>query len=373
MNSDAAKIRVCFVMPKAYPLFNPGAAGVFGGSEVDLYYISSELARDPAFEVSFIVGDYGQPMTEQREGVRLIKSIKPNRKSPLAGLILYSRMKTAAADIYMTKTASPGVPLISLFCSRHKKNFIYRTAHKRECDGSYINAHRIMGPLFRHALKKAHCVFAQNDEDRDDLLKTIGVDSIVILNAHRLTEIGQDEKDSILWIGRTADFKKPHKFLDLAERFPAQKFVMICQKATGDNHYDAFRRRAEGIPNIEFHPRVSFHEIDAFFARARVFVNTSDSEGFPNTFIQACKWAVPILSLTVNPDDFLTRHACGLACGGDMDALAENLAALLEPGRNAELGRNARRYAEEHHDITRVIERYKEIFRSLVHVGKGRP
>ena len=54
-------ISICFVMPKAYCLFNPEVEGVFGGSEVDLYYLSTELAKDEDYHVSFIVADYGQP------------------------------------------------------------------------------------------------------------------------------------------------------------------------------------------------------------------------------------------------------------------------------------------------------------------------
>ena len=55
------KIKVCFVCPKAYPLFNETVEGVFGGSEVDLYYLGTELAKDGDFDVSFVVADYGQP------------------------------------------------------------------------------------------------------------------------------------------------------------------------------------------------------------------------------------------------------------------------------------------------------------------------
>ena len=35
--SSGKTVSVCFVSPKAYPLFNPDCKGVFGGAEVDLY------------------------------------------------------------------------------------------------------------------------------------------------------------------------------------------------------------------------------------------------------------------------------------------------------------------------------------------------
>ena len=58
--SGKKTVKVCFVSPKAYPLFDDKAQGVFGGAEVDLYMLGTELAADDAFEVSFIVADYAQ-------------------------------------------------------------------------------------------------------------------------------------------------------------------------------------------------------------------------------------------------------------------------------------------------------------------------
>jgi len=75
MSETEKKIRVCFVSPKAYPLFNSDIESVFGGAEVDTYMIATELAKDDGFEVSFIVADYGQPQEEVRENVRLLKSL----------------------------------------------------------------------------------------------------------------------------------------------------------------------------------------------------------------------------------------------------------------------------------------------------------
>ena len=68
-----AKISLCFFMKDAYPLFNPSSKGVFGGAEVDLYLIAGELAKNEKYSVKFFVGDYGQPATEERGRVTLVK------------------------------------------------------------------------------------------------------------------------------------------------------------------------------------------------------------------------------------------------------------------------------------------------------------
>ena len=138
---------------------------------------------------------------------------------------------------------------------------------------------------------------------------------------------------------------------------------MICQQASDDENYETLCREAERIENLTFHRRISYHEIGDYFKRAKVLVSTSEAEGFPNVFIQACLHGVPILSLNVNPDDFLIRHSCGICCDGRMERLVEGLRFLLENERYVELGRRGWAYAEQHHDITRIVEQYKDLFR----------
>jgi len=357
----AEKIAVCFVSPKAYPLFRPDVEGVIGGAEVDLYLLSTELAKDNRFNVSCITADYGQKHEETIENVKVIKSLN-FKQNPLTGAIkIWKAMKKANADIYMLESASPGVPLAAAFCKLNKKKFVYRTAHQRECEGDYLREHFLLGKAFVKSLQKA-AVITQNDQDRDNLKKTTGLDSVVIRNAHKLPDISDADRKFVLWVGRSAEFKKPQRFLDLASRFPDEHFTMICQQATGDSCYDDLVSSAKKIENLEFIKRVSFNRIDEYFQKAKVYVSTSDSEGFPNTFIQSAKAATAILSYKVNPDDFLGKYNCGLVCNGDMTKLEDLLSSMLKDQTFSNFGANGRTYAEKNHDISKIIKEYKSVF-----------
>ncbi|NLH16035.1 MAG: glycosyltransferase family 4 protein [Phycisphaerae bacterium] len=361
--TEETPIRVCFVSPKSYPLFRPETPGVFGGAEVDLFLLGNELAKDPRFVVSFVVADYGQPVEDRVDAIRLIRSVNFSSPGLFGAIRVLRALRIADANVYMIKTASPGVPMTAAFCRRFRRAFVYRTAHQEECDGSWIRRHPLLGRGFRWALGRASVILAQNQNNADDLKRTTGLDSIVIPNGHPMLPLNPtSNRDSILWVGRSAVFKHPDMFLSLADRFPQERFVMICQEATQGVNYESLRRAAADRSNLEFHDRVPFREIDPFFERAKVLVNTSDSEGFSNAFIQACVHGVPILSLTVNPDLFLTRHLCGIDCGSSQDRLVEGLRFLLEGDRYIELGKNARAYAERYHDIARIVDRYKELF-----------
>jgi glycosyltransferase involved in cell wall biosynthesis len=370
MNSevtDKVPTRICFICPKAYPLFNPEVKEYFAGAEVDLYLLATELAKDRNFMVSFVTADYGQKPTETREAVTIIKGLDFSKNSLSVAIRIWQALRCADADIYMLKTASPGVPLVAVFCRIHHKIFAYRTASIPECDGTYLNQHFFLGRAFVWSLRQAKIIFAQNNSDKDDLKQTTGLDSVVIPNGHRISQPQKRLRDSILWVGRSDKVKGPGKFIELAQKFPQEKFVMICQQATGDRNYDRLCDEAKSVANIEFYERVPFHEVDRFFQQAKVLVNTSDFEGFSNTFIQACLCETAILSLNVNPDGFLNKYSCGSCCDGNEEQLPDVLKSLLAEDRYVQMGRNGRKYAEEKHDIKKIAEQYKELFFNLVH------
>lgn len=366
------KIRVCFISPKAYPIFNPQVQTVFGGAEVDLYLLATELAKDPRFDVSFIIGDYGQPDNETRQGVRLLKSLNFEQNALTGAIRIWAALKKADADIYMLKTASPGVPLTQFFCQRHNRRFVYKTASQGECGGDYLRRHPVLGRLFVRSLKKASQVIVQNQQDHDNLLGRFAIASMVIPNGHRIVDVSDVEKKTILWVGRSAAVKGPQRFLELAQAFAQERFVMICPRATGDTDYSALCRRANEIENLRFYEHVSFAEIDRFFAAAKVLVNTSDSEGFANTFIQACKAGTAILSYQVNPDDFLNVYDCGLCGDGTTQTLIDNLQRLLTDDCYRRLGQNGLRYVRKTHDIETIAECCKRLFDNLADTLKRR-
>jgi glycosyltransferase involved in cell wall biosynthesis len=355
-------IRICFVILNAYPLFNPEAKGVIGGAEVDSYYIASELAKDPSYKVSCIVADYGQEPVEVRESVTLIRALDFNSRRVSATLCLWQALRKADAQIYVRKLSSAVTAEVALFCKRYGRRFVYRTASAVECDGTYLRDHYFRGKGFLWSLRNADAVIAQNQTDADNLSKTAGVSAQVIRNPERLPPLDEKERRTILWVGRSADVKRPELFLELARQMPEQHFTMICQRAIEDKQYDKFVAKVKQIKNLEFIQRVPFHQIHEHFLQAKVFVNTSDYEGFPNTFIQACKCATPILSLNVNPDGFLDEHKCGISCSGDWEKFVDSLKGMLEQERYIELGKNARKYADNNHDVTKIIEQYKSCF-----------
>ena len=368
--SGSKTIRVCFVAPKAYPLFNSAATGVIGGAELDLYYLATELAQDEGFAVSMVVADYGQEPEEEWERVRVIRSLDFGQNALIGGRRIWRALRRADAQIYVIKTFSAGIPLVAYFCQCYDRNFIYRTSCRYDSDGTFAKQQPILGWAFAKALRRANIVLSQNEIDAQHLRNTIGVTARVIPNGHRFNYLEQKENEMILWVGRSTHLKRPELFVDLAQKVSGEKFCMICQEATEDKNYSRLLEQARVVENLQFISHVPFGEIDHYFQQARLIVNTSDTEGFPNVFIQGCQWAVPILSLNVNPDNFLDKYECGVCANGDWDIFVEGLKMLLEPENSVRFGSNGRNYVEDKHDISKIIKTYKIMFEDLVQKQK---
>lgn len=184
--------------------------------------------------------------------------------------------------------------------------------------------------MFRRAIKQVDYIIAQNTVQQEQIAKYYHKDSIIIPNIWRNVFVNDstDRTDEVVWVGNVKKVKRPSWFLDLAERFPQYRFVMIGGSPRDGKMYNESCQRARALSNVEFAGRMEFKEADARIQKAKVLVCTSISEGFPNTFLQAWSNNVPVVS-TVNPNDIITENQMGFV-GDSVDALSDGLTALMQ-------------------------------------------
>ncbi len=105
--------------------------------------------------------------------------------------------------------------------------------------------------------------------------------------------------------------------------------------------------------------------MNKYFDNASIFVNTSSVEGLPNTFMEAWSHYVPTVSLNVNPDEIISKLKLGFH-SKTFDQLVRDVKALLKDEQlRKQMGNNARQYAEQEHDITKIADEYIEVFNQL--------
>lgn len=369
-----AKPKICFVALQAYPVLSKAGYKSAGGAEVQQVLLAKEL-KNNGFDVSFIVADYGQSDIEMIDD---IKAFKIKSSFILGILSLIKAMNLVNADIYYQRAAGYITGIIALYCILKRKKFIYSISHQTDVDGTHIkDSYQRHMPslirsfykgLYKFGIRNADCTIAQNEEQKKLLKETFKKEGIVIKSGHFLPDERQKKSmpPIVLWVSTIRDWKQPEIFLELAKAIPAAKFQMIGGLSGDKKFYEQIKAAANKIPNLDFIGFVPYHEMNQYFNRISIFVNTSTAEGFPNTFIQAWARYVPVVSLNVDPDEIICNYKLGFY-SLTFEQMVEDVKLLLKDEKlREEMGENGRRYVEKEHDIKKILKHYTNLFEKLL-------
>ena len=370
------KPHICFVAEQraAYGLLTGEACESVGGAELQQTLIASALQK-LGYTITFLVPDLGQPMkvvTEQR--ITLIKTRPPvvsdggMARFAKDFIRLFKAMRIADADIYYQRTSANLTGITALFCKLNGRQFVFSVAHNMDLDNELrLKIKGRKEPLYKYGLNHADAIIVQTDDQLRLLRENAGRDGMLI----RSTYLPPDDtertipQEHVLWVGNFRTVKRPDMFLDLADRLPDYRFVMIGGVAKEEPLvYENTSERAKSMPNVQLVGAVPYKEVGRYFAGALVFVNTSLSEGFPNTYLQAWCRGVPVVG-TFDADELISKHDLGKHCR-DVGEIADAVKAYMENKKLCEsTGERAVRYVRERHSPDAVAAQYDRIFTQL--------
>jgi hypothetical protein len=105
------------------------------------------------------------------------------------------------------------------------------------------------------------------------------------------------------------------------------------------------------LPNVDYLGQVTPSAASEVIANAAALLCTSDGEGFPNTFLEAWANGTSVVSLTVDPDQILTRFQLG-CLSLDIEKAVGDLTRLVGSNQQREeILDRARDYVNQHHRI----------------------
>jgi glycosyltransferase involved in cell wall biosynthesis len=360
---------ICFVAPHAWPVLSrdPRIA-VVGGAEVQ-QAILARLFAAHGYRVSMVCLDFGQPPRAEVDGVTVLRSHRMDRGLPGLRFFhprlssMWRAMGAADADIYYYRSAAMLAGVMVEFCRRHGRRSIYAGASDRDFDadvGGQLTRVRDRW-LFRRGLARADCIVAQNEVQRAGCLKTYGREAVVIPSCYELKSQPSQEKDCVLWVGTLHVNKRPELLLELAARLPHRRFALVGGAAAGgEAFFGEMKRRAERLPNVEFTGFLPLEQVERWFDRARVLVNTSTYEGMPNVFLQAWARGVPTVATV---DVGVEAHRCV----PDISSLEKEVELLLDdPVSHEKASRACRAYFEATHSSAQVLRRYAQLFEGMM-------
>ncbi len=164
-----------------------------------------------------------------------------------------------------------------------------------------------------------------------------------------------------------SELKQAELFVKLAKEIPDAIFQMIGGPIHDEvQYYEELKKSANETQNLDFLGFVPYQEVNQYFERAAIFVNTSTHEGFPNTFLQAWANYTPVVSLNIDPDEIICNIKLGFHSKTFEQLILDVKRLLHDKQLRDEMGRNARAYVEREHDISNLIPKYEKLFSDLV-------
>lgn len=314
-------------------------ARAYYGSRARVSHLRSRLRA--RMRASAVIGSYAVDRTR----FALLDRIDPD-------VVLVHGAHSIAAEVVAWANARDRA---SIFVAGSDDDFV--AEHRQR--GS-TTAYGDVGRVVAYAVENATVHVVQTPAQAERLRAVYGREGRVIRNPIDLTrQFPRNEDGTVLWVGKSDAIKRPDLAIAVARLIPEAQFVLVMNPSNPELHRQV-ETEARALGNVRIERAVPFEEIESLFARASVFLSTSKVEGFPNTFLQAAKYAVPVASLTVDPGAMLSEHRAGVVAEGSVERLAREIQAMLrDDSLRGMAGARALAYAREHHDADKVLTQFE--------------
>jgi glycosyltransferase involved in cell wall biosynthesis len=355
-------MRILFLSSHAHWILDKSESRTSGGAELQVALLAKELAA-MGHEVVIAAGDTGQVDGEILEGVRIRNAGKfqTGRMGEMlaAAPRVYAVIREEKPDWVVVMGWTAWLFLLWLWRPLLGYRLDFICALDSEINGAFVQGNPLLGRLFDFAVRRADARHAITREQKEVFEKRkLPATLYRYLVFQGPSGVGTSKQVDFLWVSRCQTIKRPHLFLDLAEAMPGSSFEMICPPENREL-WESVASCASELPNLRFVESVPYHEIQSRYDAARVFVNTSEWEGWPNSFIQAGLGRTALLSLAVNPDGIFERFGLGRFARGDFEKLISDARGMM--GDAAELERmqeGCARFVADMHDNAKETEAF---------------
>jgi len=383
-------MRVALLTLNAYDML-VGDGETVGGAQLQQALIGRALANR-GHDVIFVEDDAGHKTEATVDGVRIVTRPVREDGNAVSQAFLRSLDLTALLGRLNPDACYVRMPQFELlptaaYCAATDTRLVYGFAHDSELtdDPLLLETGYTDNVAYRTAVRaawaSADVLVAQNTYQERTAREQFDNPVVRIPNGYEPRDDPGASPFSgdlpvVLWVSTLRFWKRPRLVLELADRVPEALFVIVGPEAAGAPElYEKVRDGARERDNVRFEGFVPYEEVDAYFAAADIFCNTSTDEGFPNTFLQAWAYGTPVASLTVDPNDILAKGRGGFCADGDMETLATRLTDLFteDSDKLVELSRTAREHFEAEHSIERLTDDYERVLRGSTPSADGGP
>ncbi len=322
-------MRFAFVMPYFFK------DGITGGAEKQSYLLSKYLAKE-GFDVHYITSKFGKG--ESYEGIKLHRILDfPHILQYLEYPKIILKLFEIQPDVVLTRIRHYYLPvsLYSILSGRISMLFVPEDASLNPFYET-LKTFRLLriknSPIYKYisllnsllldifsimGILISHKIVVQNEYQKEKLAGIYGrtglkVPSIIDIEDREPTKT---ERLTVCWIGNIREEKRVEILVKIAERLPSYEFYIIGRIP---HRYRWIKEL--NIRNLKVLGELSYDETQEYLSRCWVYINTSEREGFPNTFLES--WINRTLIITFGADpDGLISSSLGVKVDNVEDAI----------------------------------------------------
>jgi glycosyltransferase involved in cell wall biosynthesis len=361
-------MRIAIVSQNAAGLFLANSSVSFGGSETGISLIARELAKR-GHELHIFCDECAKNEIRIVDGITL--HLLPKSKnlgfalvhSFLYYLNLVIQMKRCKPDLIYQAGSDPITGILSFYSKCFRVPFIHRIASDLDLlpELSDLIGFR-RSKMSKWGQKNASYLITQTMFQKKLLFESLGIDSVHIPNCKVIKKQLCKKRSGVLWVGRMIPEKRVELFLDLAEKLPKIQFTMVGMFVANNSQNLQIKERIASLNNLNHITSLRPDEMDDYYASTSIFVSTSNLEGFPNTFLEASLQCTPIVSIDIDPDDYVKNSKAGMVVVKKDQLLTSVNSILKDPDIGIEMGKRGRAWVIEHYDVRVVSNQYVAIF-----------
>ncbi len=350
---------------------------VMGGSQYQAKCIIEELQKLGKYEIFYLTRGVDPNYTAtgyQLVHYRYIGSHRQGIHRHFFELaMLPGILKRIDPDIIYQRVGCAQTGIAAHYAGKHHCRMVWHIAHEYDVEPPRLSFSRLLfyrqmeRAVLNYGIRHATHIIAQT-EDQKRLLENnfMRTPSAVIPNFHPPARepLTKDDTITVVWVANLKDMKQPEIFIRLARELqdvPNVKFKMIGAMQGNHRKRRHYTELIEGATRLQYLGFQSQDVINEILSRSHIFVNTSEREGFPNTFIQAWFREVPVVSLKVDPDHLIKNHGLGLV-SGSVEQLKHDVSLLInDHDLRKKMGVNALAFATNYFS-TKNMDKIIRIF-----------
>lgn len=362
------KKKICIVIPTHW-------SAQMGGSQYQAKCLIDALIKKDKYEIYYVTRN-SQP-NFQTEGYQLI-DIGSSKFAKSYGFYLdYFKLKAAfdkiKPDVIYQRVGGAYTGISAYYAKKNQCEMVWHIAHDSDVE-PYFQQKLLRGKrcldkkILEYGIRNASNIIAQTNDQANRLLHNYGKKATFVLkNFHPIPEkeAVKSNEIKVIWVANLKKTKQPEIFINLAQAINQLKikadFIMIGKESEDKEWQQSFEKEASSISNVEYLGSKTIDEVNNVLRKGHIFVNTSESEGFANTYIQSWLREVPVISLNCNPENIFDHNNIGRHSGTFEQMIKDVTELIKDHSLRQKMGEEAKEYALKNHTL-RNAEKLLSLF-----------